>query len=92
MDQELYKKLDELFALLDHNEYLNNLNNLKNKIDDNTLKLITEYRNNSSITNKKRLYDNELIRNYLKNEVELNYLIMGINSKFKRRRDKCAHN
>ena len=91
MDEELYKKLDELFKLLDDNEYIKNINYIKKNIDYNTLSLINNYRNNPNLENKKKLYNNELISKYLKNEVELNYLIMGINNKF-RRRGKCAHN
>ncbi len=85
------KKLDELFSLLDKNEDIKKINELKEKISDKEISLINNYRNNPTIENKKMLYDNLLINDYLIAESNLNYLIMEINNKFKRRKS-CAGN
>jgi hypothetical protein len=82
------KKLDELFSLLDKNEDIKKINELKEKISDKEISLINNYRNNPTIENKKMLYDNLLINDYLIAESNLNYLIMEINNKFKRSK-KC---
>ena len=85
------KKIDELFSLLDKNEDIKKIKELKEKISDKEISLINNYRNNPTIENKKLLYDNLLINEYLIAESNLNYLIMEINSKFKRRKN-CAGN
>ena len=85
------KKLDELFSLLGKNEDIKKINELKEKISDKEISLINNYRNNPTIENKKLLYDNLLINDYLIAESNLNYLIMEINNKFKRRKS-CAGN
>ena len=85
------KKLDELFTLLDKNKDIKKIKELKEKITDKEITLINNYRNNPTIENKKLLYDNLLINEYLIAESNLNYLIMEINSKFKRRKN-CAGN
>ena len=85
------KKLDELFSLLDKNKDIKKINELKERISDKEISLINNYRNNSTIENKKLLYDNLLINDYLIAESNLNYLIMEINNKFKRRKS-CAGN
>ncbi len=79
------KKLDELFSLLDKEDNIKKINKLKSKITDNEIDLINNYRNNPTIDNKKKLYDNKIINEYLICESNINYLIMEINSKFKRR-------
>lgn len=88
---EINKKMDELFCLLDHNNDIKKITELKQKIGDNELELIHNYRNNPSIENKKKLYENEIINNYLLCENNLNYLIMQINSKFKRSHNCEGH-
>lgn len=85
------KKLDELFSILDKDENIKKIKKLKNKITDTEINLIKEYRNNSTIDNKKKLYDNKIINEYLICESNINYLIMEINSKFKRRKN-CEGN
>ena len=80
------EKLNELFDLLDNNKDIKKINELKNKITDVELKLINDYRNNPNIENKTKLYDNPLIKEYLICENNINYLIMEINKKFKRRK------
>ena len=80
------EKLNELFDLLDNNKDIKKINALKNKITDVELKLINDYRNNPNIENKTKLYDNPLIKEYLICENNINYLIMEINKKFKRRK------
>ena len=85
------KKLDELFTLLDKNKDIKKIKDLKEKITDKEITLINNYRNNPTIENKKLLYDNLLINEYLIAESNLNYLIMEINSKFRRRKN-CAGN
>lgn len=82
------KKLDELFSLLDNNENVKKIKELKTKITDKEIALINEFRNNPTIENKKLLYENKVINEYLICESNINYLIMEMNSKFKRRK-KC---
>ena len=86
MSMYINEKLNELFDLLDNNKDIKKINELKNKITDVELKLINDYRNNPNIENKTKLYDNPLIKEYLICENNINYLIMEINKKFKRRK------
>ena len=86
MSMYINEKLNELFDLLDNNKDIKKINELKNKITDVELKLINDYRNNPNIDNKTKLYDNPLIKEYLICENNVNYLIMEINKKFKRRK------
>ena len=79
------EKLDELLNLLDNNPDIKKITKLKTKITDKELSLINEYRENPSITNKKKLYNNKVINDYLTCESNINYLIMEINSKLGRR-------
>ena len=79
------KKLDELFSLLNNNPSIKKINELKKEITDNELALINNYRANPIIENKKKLYDNKIINEYLMCESNINYLIMSINNKLGRR-------
>ena len=78
------KEMDELFKLLDNNKDIKRIKELKNKITDKEINLVNNYRSNPNIDNKKILYSNKVINEYLICESNLNYLIMEINSKFKR--------
>ena len=78
------KEMDELFKLLDDNKDIKSIEKLKRKITDEEINLINNYRNNPSVENKKLLYNNDIINEYLICESNINYLIMGINNKFKR--------
>ena len=91
MEKEINEKIDELFMLVDDNVNVKKIETLKNKIGEDELELINNYRNNPCIDNKEKLYKNEIINDYLVCENNLNYLIMGINSKFKRSK-KCESN
>ena len=82
---DINKKLDELFILLDNDENIKKIKELKSKITDSEINLIKDYRSNPTIENKKKLYNNKIINDYLTCESNINYLIMEINSKFKRR-------
>ena len=84
MSINIDKKLNELFKLLDYNPDIKKIGELKSMITDKEISLINEYRNNPSVTNKKKLYDNEIINEYLICENRINYLILEINSKLKR--------
>ena len=79
------EKLNELFDLLDNNNDIKKISELKKRITDVELNLINDYRNNPTINNKKKLYNNSVIKEYLICENNINYLIMEINKKFKRR-------
>ena len=81
---ELNKKMNELFYLLNQNKDIKRIDDLKSKITDNELSLIQNYRNNPNLENKKNLYNNFVINEYLICESNINYLIMKINQKFKR--------
>ena len=85
------KLLDELFYLLDEDDNIKKIKDLKTKITDTEVSLINNYRNNPTVDNKNKLYNNSIINEYLTCESNINYLIMHINSKFKRRRN-CASN
>ncbi len=78
------KKLNELFELLDENSDIKKIVELKGKISNEEISLINNYRNNPNVINKKKLYENEIINDYLISESKINYLIMEINKKFKR--------
>lgn len=91
MCMNINEKLNELFYLLDNEENIKKISKLKEKITDTELELVKEYRNNPTIDNKKKLYENKIINEYLTCESNINYLIMEINSKFKRR-NNCASN
>jgi len=82
---DISKKLDDLFILLDQDENIIKIKKLKEKITSKELELINQYRSNPTIDNKKKLYDNKIINEYLTCESNINYLIMEINNKFKRR-------
>lgn len=80
------EKLEELLNLFNNNKDIQTISLLKNKITDKEKNLIMEYRLNPNIENKKKLYENDIIKEYLICENNLNYLIMEINKKFKRRK------
>jgi hypothetical protein len=85
------KLLDELFNLLDNDINIKKIKKLKSKITNKEIELINLYRNNPTVENKKKLYENKVINEYLTCESNINYLIMEINNKFKRRKS-CACN
>lgn len=90
---ELDKLLDELILLLDNNPKIKKIDEIKKKINKETLDLINEYRLNPSVSNKKKLYNDKVFLEYLECESNINYLIMGINQKFKLSRGKsCESN
>ena len=91
MYMNIDKKLDELITLLDNNYNIKKISKLKKKITNNELDLINNFRNNPTISNKKKLYDNKIINEYLTCESNINYLILEINNKFKRSKN-CANN
>ncbi len=82
------KEMEELFNLLDKNEDIIEIEKLQKKITKKELELISNYRMYPTIENKKKLYNNKIIDEYLKRESSINYLIMEINNKFKRSK-KC---
>lgn len=92
MEMEYNEKLDELINLLDNYDVIKKIDILKDKITDKEINLINNYRDNPTIENKKKLYDNLVINEYLKCESELNFLIMQINNKFKRSKLVCESN
>lgn len=87
---DINTKLNELFDLLDQNEDIKKVDLLKRKITTKEIELMNNYRNNPNIENKKKLYNNKIINDYLTHESNINYLIMQINNKFKR--SKCCEN
>ena len=91
MFMNIDKKLDELFNLLDKDQNIKNIKKIKNNITDKEIKLINNYRDNPTIDNKKKLYENKIINEYLTCESNINYLIMSINNKFKRRDKNACH-
>ena len=85
------KLLNELFILLDNDENIKKIKIIKKNITDKEIELINNYRLNPTIENKKKLYDNKVINEYLTCESNINYLIMEINNKFKRRNKDACH-
>lgn len=77
-------KIDELIELLDQNDNIKEIENLKNKISSDTIKLIKEYQENPSIELKNKILADPNYKKYLECETDINYLIMNINKKFKR--------
>ena len=84
MRMEINRLLNELFELLDKDDNIKKIVLLKTKITNQEIELINNYRSNPTIINKKKLYENKVINDYLTCESNINYLIMQINSKFKR--------
>ena len=86
--------LDELIVLLNNNLDIMKLEEIKKNINQETLDLINEYRINPSIENKKKLYNNDVLKEYITCESNINYLIMTINNKFKsvKRGKNCESN
>ena len=82
-DNEINNVLDELLNLLDNHPDIKKIDEIKKNINQETLDLINEYRINPNIENKKKLYDNDVLKEYITCESNINYLIMTINSKFK---------
>ncbi len=85
------KKLDELLSLLEKEENIKKIKKLKSKITDTEIKLVNNYHNNPTIQNKEKLYQNKIINEYLICESNINYLIMAINDKFKRRKTHACN-
>ena len=81
---DVNEKLTELFSLLDDNEDIKSLMSLKGQISSKEIALVNDYRNHSTIENKEKLYENDLIKKYLLTESRVNLLIMEINCQFKR--------
>lgn len=91
MSMNIDKKLNELFTLLDKEPNIKKMKKIKSKITQEEINLVSNYRNNPTIDNKKKLYNNKIINEYLICESNINYLIMNINNKFKRR-NSCEGN
>lgn len=93
-DNEINNVLDELLNLLDNHPDIKKIDEIKKNINQETLDLINEYRINPNIENKKKLYDNDVLKEYITCESNINYLIMTINSKFKdiKRGKNCESN
>lgn len=88
---EINQQLNELFKLLDNNDDIKKIEQLKKKITEKELTIVNNYRNFPTVENKKKLYNNKIINDYLICESNINYLIMEINNKLKRKH-KCESN
>ena len=91
MPMNINKKLDELFILLVNDSNIKKIDKINRSITDKELSLINNYRNNPTIENKKKLYENKVINEYLTCESNINYLIMAMNNKLKRSKN-CESN
>ena len=76
--------LNELFNLLDKDENIIKIKELKNKLLNNKelLKEIEDVNNNFILENKKKLYKNKDYVEYLKLETNIRLLIYSIKNKF----------
>lgn len=92
VDCNLRIKMNELYQLIDNLDCIKKIEFIKNNIPMELTELISKYRTNPSVENKKKLYTNSTFLEYIKNETEINYLIMEINNKFKRKRGHCESN
>ena len=92
MDENLRIKLNELYQLMDNWDCIKKIVAIKNNIPSELEELINEYRINPNIENKKKLYANSTFLEYIENETAINYLIMEINNKFKKKRGHCESN
>ena len=88
--EELNKKLDELFDILNQYPDIIEMIRLKKEIIDDDIALINNYRLNPTVSNKEKIYQNEKLKEYLMLESSVNYLIMEINKHFKR--GNCCEN
>ena len=77
-------KIDELLDLLEKNDNIKEISELKNKISEDTIKLIKEYQEKPSIELKNKILSDPNYKKYLECETNINYLIMNINKKFMR--------
>ena len=77
-------KINELLDLLDQNDNIKEIEELKNNISADTIKLIKEYQENPTIELKNKILSDPNYKKYLECETNINYLIMNINKKFKR--------
>ena len=77
-------KINELLDLLDQNDNIKEIEELKNNINEDTIKLIKEYQENPTIELKNKILSDPNYKKYLECETNINYLIMNINKKFKR--------
>ena len=90
---EINKLLDELIVLLDNHEDIKKMDEIKKKINKNTLDLINNYRLYPTVESKKKLYEDSIFKEYIMCESNINYLIMAINNKFKIKRGRsCESN
>ena len=81
---ELNYLIDDLLSLLDENKDIKKIKEIKSILvnDSNFMELLNNYKENNSIDNKKRLYENNDYLNYLKSETNINLLILEIKNKF----------
>lgn len=76
--------INELLDLLDKNDDIIKVKELKNKLlnDSNFLRDLEKYRLIKTVENKKILYENDNYVEYLKRETSINMLIREIKEKF----------
>lgn len=85
------EKLNELIDLLDKNLDIKNIKEIKNKITQEEINLINDYRQNKTIESKNKIYKDKLLHSYIESELNINYLIMNINN-ILRRGKNCENN
>ena len=77
-------QINELLDLLDQNNNIKEIEELKNNISQETINLIKKYQIKPSIELKEKILSDPNYKKYLECETNINYLIMNINKKFKR--------
>ena len=83
--------INELLDILDKNEDIKKIKELKNKLlkDDKLLEEIKYVKNNYNVESKKKLYNNLDYKEYLKLENNINLIILNIKQKMKFTRRSC---
>ena len=89
MNELLFKKLDELCRVMDNDDQVKELLEIKKQIyqDDNLKEQLEKYKNSSNkydaslVTLKSNIINNPLIKRYRELENELYFMILEINKK-----------
>jgi len=90
MQEEVYKKLEELICCFDESKLINDLKEAKENafLDKELTNLLEEYHSKTEVYRdyelvelKRKIIDNPNFKNYTNKEQELYYLVLEINSR-----------
>ena len=88
--EELIEKVNNLIDSIDNSEQVNDIKDINEKImqDKELIKLIEKYQKTQDEGLKEKILNNELFSAYKEKELDLNVLILDINSHLKEISDK----